>query len=50
MLCWLLYGALTLMRTVPRTREPPRWLMRFGLADLIVLSVLFAAFGAFVWL
>jgi hypothetical protein len=34
------------MRTVPRYREPPRWLMRFGVADLIVLGGMFGSLAA----
>ena len=31
-------GLLTLMRVVPRYRELPRWLMHFGVADIVLLS------------
>jgi hypothetical protein len=34
---FIFYGALTLMRVVPRYREPPAWLMRFGIADIVLL-------------
>jgi hypothetical protein len=44
---WIFYGALTLMRVVPRYREPPRWLMRFGIADVLVLGLLLGCLGAF---
>lgn len=40
MVAWILYGALTLMRAVPRYREPPGWLMRFGIADIVLLAAL----------
>ena len=46
---WILYGALTLMRVVPRYREPPAWLMRFGVADLILLGLMFGCLGAYLW-
>jgi hypothetical protein len=46
---WIFYGALTLMRVVPRYREPPRWLMRFGIADVLVLGLLFGCLGAYLW-
>lgn len=39
---FILYGALTLMRVVPRYREPPSWLMRFGIADILLLGATFA--------
>ena len=38
---WIFYGVLTLMRAVPRYREPPRWLMHFGIADIVLLGLLF---------
>jgi hypothetical protein len=38
---WIFYGVLSLMRLVPRYREPPRWLMRFGVADLLVPGLMF---------
>ncbi|MGE5260469.1 MAG: hypothetical protein ACM3MH_06275 [Actinomycetota bacterium] len=47
---FILYGSLTLMRVVPRYREPPRWLMRFGVADVIVLALMFGSIAAFLWL
>ena len=46
---WIFYGALTLMRVVPRYREPPSWLMRFGIADLLVLGLMFGCLGAYLW-
>ena len=46
---WIFYGALTLMRVVPRYREPPRWLMRFGIADLVLLGLMFGCLGAYLW-
>ena len=46
---WIVYGALTLMRVVPRYREPPRWLMHFGIADVFVLGLMFGSFGAYLW-
>ena len=49
MVGWIFYGALTLMRVVPRYREPPRWLMRFGIADLLVLGLMFGCLGAYLW-
>ena len=44
---WIFYGGLILMRTVPRYREPPRWLMRFGLADVVLLGGLFVFLAAY---
>jgi hypothetical protein len=49
MVGWIFYGALTLMRVVPRYREPPRWLMRFGVADLLALGLMFGCLGAYLW-
>ncbi|MGH6804461.1 MAG: hypothetical protein ACREC3_14010 [Methyloceanibacter sp.] len=49
MVGWIFYGALTLMRVVPRYREPPSWLMRFGIADLLVLGLMFGCLGAYLW-
>lgn len=46
---WILYGALTLMRVVPRYREPPRWLMRFGIADLVLLGLMFGCLAGYLW-
>lgn len=50
LLGWILYGGLTLMRVVPRYREPPRWLMRLGVADLLVLGMIFGCLAAYLWL
>jgi hypothetical protein len=47
LLAWIFYGALTLMRVVPRYREPPRWLMDFGIADLVLLGVLFGCLAGY---
>ena len=44
---WILYGALTLMRGVPRYREPPRWLIRFGIADIVLLGLMFGCLIAY---
>ena len=49
MVGWIFYGALTLMRVVPRYREPPSWLMRFGIADLLVLGLMFGCLGTYLW-
>ena len=49
MVGWVVYGALTLMRVVPRYREPPGWLMRFGIADLLVLGLMFGCLAAYQW-
>jgi hypothetical protein len=49
MVGFILYGALTLMRVVPRYREPPRWLMRFGVADIVLLGIMFGCLGIFLW-
>ncbi|MGH6735430.1 MAG: hypothetical protein ACRECX_05045 [Methyloceanibacter sp.] len=46
---WILYGGLLLVRLVPRYREPPHWLMRFGIADLLVLGLLFGCLAGYVW-
>ena len=37
---WLGFGMLGLIRFAPRLREPPRWLMRVGIADLLCLALL----------
>ena len=47
MLGWILYGGLTLTRVVPRYREPPRWLMRFGIADVVLLGLMFGCLAAY---
>ena len=49
MLGWILYGALILMRSVPRYREPPAWLMRFGVADFVLIVLTVVCVGAFLW-
>lgn len=46
---WIFYGALTLMRVVPRYREPPAWLMRFGIADILILGMLFGCLATYLW-
>ena len=46
---FILYGALTLMRAVPRYREPPRWLMHFGIADIILLGATLACLAGYLW-
>ena len=46
---FILYGALTLMRVVPRYREPPTWLMHFGIADLVVLGLMFGSLAGYLW-
>jgi hypothetical protein len=46
---FILYGALTLMRAVPRYREPPAWLMHFGVADLVLLGLIFGCLAAYLW-
>ena len=43
---FILYGGLTLMRVVPRYREPPAWLMRFGIADIALLGATLACLVA----
>jgi hypothetical protein len=49
MLGFIFYGALTLMRVVPRYREPPSWLMRPGIADVVLLGLMFGCLGAYLW-
>ena len=46
---WIFYGALTLARAVPRYRELPGWMARFGLADILLLAITFACLGAAFW-
>jgi hypothetical protein len=46
---FIFYGALTLMRVVPRYREPPSWLMRFGIADIVLLGAIFACLAGYLW-
>jgi hypothetical protein len=49
MVGFILYGGLTLMRAVPRYREPPAWLLHFGIADIVLLGATFACLGAYLW-
>jgi hypothetical protein len=49
MVGWIFYGALALMRVVPRYREPPGWLMRFGIADVLLLGLMFGCLAAYLW-
>jgi hypothetical protein len=37
---WFALGVLDLIRTVPRNREPPAFLMKRGLADVLCLIVI----------
>jgi hypothetical protein len=37
------------MRVVPRYREPPAWLMRFSIADIVVLGATFACLAGYLW-
>jgi hypothetical protein len=37
---WIGFGMLGLIRFAPRLREPPRWLLRVGIADLICLTLI----------
>jgi hypothetical protein len=46
---FILYGGLTLMRVVPRYREPPAWLMHFGIADIALLGATLACLVAYLW-
>jgi hypothetical protein len=46
---FILYGVLTLMRVVTRYREPPAWLMRFGIADIVLLGATFACLAGYLW-
>ena len=46
---FIFYGALTLMRVVPRYREPPAWLMRFGIADIVLLGATFVCLAGYLW-
>jgi hypothetical protein len=34
---------------VPRYREPPAWLMRFGIADVLLLGLTIGCLTAHVW-
>jgi hypothetical protein len=49
MVGFFLYGGLTLMRAVPRYREPPAWLMRFGIADIVLLGATLACLAGYLW-
>lgn len=49
MVGWILYGALILMRKVPRYREPPALLMRFGLIDILLLGLMLGCLAAYLW-
>ena len=46
---FICYGALTLRRVVPRYREPPAWLMRFGIADIVLLGATFVCLAGYLW-
>lgn len=39
---WIGLGALGLIRLAPRLHDPPAWLARFGIADLVGLAALAA--------
>jgi hypothetical protein len=47
MVGYILYGGLTLKRLVPRYREPPAWLMRFGIADILLFAMIFGCLTAY---
>ena len=49
MLGWILYGTLILVRLVPRYQEPPAWLMRFGIADVVLIVLTALCVGVFLW-
>jgi hypothetical protein len=48
---WIGFGMLGLIRFAPRTKEPPRWLMQFGVPDIVCLLLIVggiaSAFGLF---
>lgn len=46
LLGWVAWGTVLLVRTVPRRREPPGWLMRVGWVDLGLLLVTVGAGAA----
>jgi hypothetical protein len=46
---WIFYGLLTLTRVVPRYRELPHWLTHFGVADIVLLAVIFGCAAAYLW-
>ena len=37
------------MRVVPRYREPPAWLMHFGIADIALHGATLACLVAYLW-
>ncbi len=43
---WIAYGALTLARAVPRYRELPNWMAKYGTADIALLAITFASLAA----
>lgn len=43
---WIFYACLVLMRAVPRYREPPRWLLRFGILDVVLMALIAGGFVA----
>ena len=43
---FIFYGALTLMRVVPRYRA---WLMRFRMADIVLLGATFRCLAGYLW-
>jgi len=49
LLSWIFYGVLTLMRVVPRYREPPQWLMHFGVVDVVLAGLMLGCAVAFLW-
>jgi hypothetical protein len=46
---FILYGGLILMRVVPRYREPPAWLMRFGIADIVLIGATLSCLAGYLW-
>jgi hypothetical protein len=46
---WIFFGLLTLVRVVPRYRGLPRWLMHFGVIDVVLLVVIFGCAAAYLW-
>lgn len=40
LLAWIGLGGLGLMRFSPRLREPPRWILHLGVADLAFFVVI----------
>ena len=49
LLSWIFYGVLTLMRVVPRYREPPQWLMHFGVVDVVLVGLILGCAVACLW-